>query len=51
MNTANCWNDATAYDFEAITNALNRKGLRYPIPNHGIEKSPLDSVATSYGRT
>ena len=29
--------------------ALSRNGLRYPIPNHGIEKSPLDSIARSYG--
>lgn len=29
--------------------ALSKNGLRYPIPNHGIQKSPLDSIATSYG--
>lgn len=29
--------------------ALSRNGLRYPIPNHGIQKSPLDSIAQSYG--
>lgn len=29
--------------------ALSRNGLRYPIPNHGIQKSPLDSIQTSYG--
>jgi uncharacterized protein (DUF169 family) len=28
---------------------LNRNGLRYPIPNHGLQKSPLDSIAKSYG--
>lgn len=31
--------------------ALDRNGLRYPIPNHGIQKSPLDSIQTSYGGT
>lgn len=31
--------------------ALDRNGLRYPIPNHGIQKSPLDSIATSYGKS
>ena len=30
--------------------SLDRNGLRYPIPNHGIQKSPLDSIATSYGK-
>lgn len=30
--------------------ALHDNGLRYPIPNHGIQKSPLDSIAASYGR-
>ncbi len=30
--------------------ALDRNGLRYPIPNHGIQKSPLDSIASSYGK-
>ena len=29
--------------------ALHKNGLRYPIPNHGIEKSPLDSLEASYG--
>ena len=29
--------------------ALDRNGLRYPIPGHGIQKSPLDSIAQSYG--
>ncbi len=29
--------------------ALSRNGLRYPIPNHGIQKSPLDSIQQSYG--
>ena len=29
--------------------ALSSNGLRYPIPNHGIQKSPLDSIETSYG--
>jgi uncharacterized protein (DUF169 family) len=29
--------------------SLDRNGLRYPIPNHGIQKSPLDSIASSYG--
>ena len=29
--------------------ALSRNGLRYPIPNHGIQKSPLDSINQSYG--
>lgn len=28
---------------------LSNVGLRYPIPNHGLQKSPLDSIATSYG--
>ncbi|NQV21761.1 MAG: DUF169 domain-containing protein [Rhodospirillales bacterium] len=28
---------------------LSRNGLRYPIPNHGLQKSPLDSIAKSYG--
>ena len=31
--------------------ALSDNGLRYPIPNHGIQKSPLDSIATSYGKS
>ena len=29
--------------------ALSRNGLRYPIPSHGIQKSPLDSIQASYG--
>ena len=29
--------------------ALSKNGLRYPIPNHGIQKSPLDSIQLSYG--
>ena len=29
--------------------ALHKNGLRYPIPNHGIQKSPLDSLEASYG--
>ena len=29
--------------------ALSRNGLRYPIPNHGLDKSPLSSMAKSYG--
>jgi uncharacterized protein (DUF169 family) len=29
--------------------ALSKNGLRYPIPNHGIQKSPLDSIQSSYG--
>ncbi|MGE0486910.1 MAG: DUF169 domain-containing protein [Gammaproteobacteria bacterium] len=29
---------------------LSKNGLRYPIPNHGIQKSPLDSIETSYGK-
>jgi uncharacterized protein (DUF169 family) len=28
---------------------LSKVGLRYPIPNHGVGKSPLDSISTSYG--
>ena len=28
--------------------ALSKVGLRYPIPNHGIQKSPLESIAKSY---
>jgi hypothetical protein len=31
--------------------ALSRNGLRYPIPNHGLDKSPLASMAHSYGGT
>ncbi|MCB1748953.1 MAG: DUF169 domain-containing protein [Gammaproteobacteria bacterium] len=31
--------------------ALSKNGLRYPIPNHGIQKSPLDSIETSYGKS
>ena len=30
--------------------ALSRNGLRYPIPNHGLDKSPLASMAYSYGQ-
>jgi uncharacterized protein (DUF169 family) len=33
---------------EGLT-ALDRNGLRYPIANHGIQKSPLDSIQKSYG--
>lgn len=29
--------------------ALSKNGLRYPIPNHGIQKSPLSSIQESYG--
>ena len=29
--------------------ALSENGLRYPIPNHGLQKSPLDSIQASYG--
>jgi uncharacterized protein (DUF169 family) len=29
--------------------SLHKNGLRYPIPNHGIEKSPMDSIEASYG--
>jgi len=29
--------------------ALSRNGLRYPIPNHGIQFSPAASMAQSYG--
>ncbi len=29
--------------------ALSRNGLRYPIPSHGIQKSPLESIRKSYG--
>ncbi len=29
--------------------SLSENGLRYPIPNHGIQKSPLDSIQASYG--
>ena len=29
--------------------SLSESGLRYPIPNHGIQKSPLDSIQASYG--
>jgi uncharacterized protein (DUF169 family) len=28
--------------------ALSRNGLRYPIPNHGLDVSPLKSMAKSY---
>ena len=30
---------------------LDKNGLRYPIPNHGIQKSPLDSIKKSYGES
>jgi uncharacterized protein (DUF169 family) len=30
--------------------ALSANGLRYPIPNHGLDKSPLASLAQSYGK-
>lgn len=30
--------------------ALSRVGLRYPIPNHGLDKSPLASLEQSYGK-
>ncbi len=29
--------------------SLSRNGLHYPIPNHGIQLSPLGSIAQSYG--
>jgi hypothetical protein len=29
--------------------SLHKNGLRYPIPNHGIQKSPLESIEASYG--
>lgn len=29
--------------------ALSRNGLRYPIPNHGIDKTPMASIQASYG--
>ena len=29
--------------------ALSKNGLRHPIPNHGPNKSPLASLAQSYG--
>jgi uncharacterized protein (DUF169 family) len=29
--------------------ALSKNGLRYPIPNHGLDKSPLASLTQSYG--
>ena len=29
--------------------ALSKIGLRYPIPNHGLDKSPLSSLEQSYG--
>ncbi len=29
--------------------ALSKNGLRYPIPNHGLDKSPMASIAQSYG--
>ena len=30
--------------------ALSKNGLRYPIPNHGLDKSPIASLAQSYGK-
>ena len=30
--------------------SLSRNGLRYPIANHGIQKSPLASIEASYGQ-
>ena len=36
-------------DLTAGLAALSRNGLRYPIPNHGIQKSPLSSIEASYG--
>jgi len=30
--------------------ALSANGLRYPIPNHGLDKSPLASMNKSYGK-
>ena len=30
--------------------ALSKSGLRYPIPNHGLDKSPIASLSQSYGR-
>ena len=29
--------------------ALSRTGLRYPIPNHGIDKSPMAAITATYG--
>lgn len=29
--------------------ALSSNGLRYPIPNHGLDKSPMSSMIISYG--
>ncbi len=29
--------------------SLSKSGLRYPIPNHGLDKSPIASLAQSYG--
>jgi uncharacterized protein (DUF169 family) len=29
--------------------ALSANGLRYPIPNHGLDRSPLSSMIKSYG--
>ncbi len=31
--------------------ALSKNGLRYPIPNIGIQSSPMASIAASYGNT
>ena len=30
--------------------SLSRNGLRYPIVNHGIQKSPMASIEASYGK-
>lgn len=29
--------------------ALSANGLRYPIPSHGIQKSPMDTIKATYG--
>jgi hypothetical protein len=29
--------------------ALSANGLRYPIPNHGLDMSPMSSMIKSYG--
>lgn len=29
--------------------SLSKNGLRYPIPNHGLDQSPLNNLITSYG--
>lgn len=41
---------ATDQQVVAGLKALSDNGLRYPIPNHGIQKSPLDSITASYGK-